>query len=206
MRLDLSVVNLLFTLFSAQEGDLYDFIINASEIPEGIAKGVTLDISNAVNYLHSKNIVHRDIKPENFLLFPAANDRITVKLCDFGLAIEAEEPLTEICGSPSYVAPEILHMHNYGLPVDIWSCGVVIYILLCQFPPFRGETNKELFRKIKNGKYEYVSPYWDDITENAKDIVSKMLEINPDRRLTAKEVANHPWLKVRTVITIIISR
>ena len=157
-------------------------------------RSVAMDISNAVQYLHAMQLVHRDIKPENFLIFTLPNGKNIVKLCDFGLAIDARQLLTEVCGSPSYVAPEVLRMENYGLPVDIWSCGVVYYIMLCHFPPFYADGTRKLFQKIIKGSYDFPSPYWDEVSENAKDLISRMLVLNADERLTAKEVSSHPWL------------
>ena len=174
---------------------MYDHIINRKEIDEQEASCILIDITNAVKYLHEMQIVHRDIKPENFLLFQLPNGENTVKLCDFGLAADARQLLTEVCGSPSYVAPEVLRMENYGLPVDIWSCGIVTYVLLCHFPPFFADDTRQLFRKIIKGNYDFPSPYWDNISDDAKDLVSQMLIMNTDNRIKAKDVLLHPWLQ-----------
>lgn len=182
-------------LFLLQGGDLYDFIIKTQEPEEDKARMIARDIANAVSYLHAKNIVHRDIKPENFLVFPSSNGGQTVKLCDFGLAVDARQVLTEVCGSPSYVAPEVLRMENYGLPVDIWSCGVVFYILLCHFPPFYAENTRKLFNKIMKGNFDFPSPYWDDISDDAKDLVTRMLVLKPEQRLTASAMRSYQWLQ-----------
>ncbi|XP_065052669.1 serine/threonine-protein kinase DCLK1-like [Rhopilema esculentum] len=191
---------ILVVLEFTSDGDLYDYIINTQEVDEDKSRFVMYDIVSAVNYLHSKKIVHRDIKPENFLIFPTnEGSKKIVKLCDFGLAVDARQILTEVCGSPSYVAPEVLRMQNYGLPVDIWSCGIVLYILLCHFPPFYGESTKKLFSKIMRGNYDFPSPYWDDISENAKDLITRMLVVKDDRRIKSEEVVRHPWFNEEKV-------
>eukprot|EP00795_Rhopilema_esculentum_P014249 gene14249-5275_t len=188
------------SMMQGEDGDLYDYIINTQEVDEDKSRFVMYDIVSAVNYLHSKKIVHRDIKPENFLIFPTnEGSKKIVKLCDFGLAVDARQILTEVCGSPSYVAPEVLRMQNYGLPVDIWSCGIVLYILLCHFPPFYGESTKKLFSKIMRGNYDFPSPYWDDISENAKDLITRMLVVKDDRRIKSEEVVRHPWFNEEKV-------
>ena len=102
------------------------------------------------------------------------------------------------CGTPSYVAPEVLskdRSKGYGKEVDMWSIGVILYILLCGFPPFYDEDNSALFSAIRKGEYDFPSPYWDGVTEEAKDLVSKLLVVNPSDRLTAQQTLNHPWLK-----------
>ncbi len=172
---------------------MYDYIVNSGPVDEDIAREIMKDIASALSYLHSKNIVHRDIKPENFLLFKSpSSSKNTVKLCDFGLAIEASEELTEVCGSPSYVAPEVLRMDGYGLPADIWSCGVVMYVLLCQFAPFYGNTSNKLFACIMDGKYDFPAPYWDNISSLSRHLIAKML-VEQERRITAEQVLLHPW-------------
>ena len=123
-----------------------------------------------------------------------------MKLADFGLAqlIQPSEMMHATCGTPSYVAPEVLSKDSkkgYGKEVDMWSIGVILYILLCGFPPFYDEDNSVLFNAIRKGEYDFPSPYWDDVTNQAKDLVTKLLVVDPTMRLTAQQTLNHPWLK-----------
>lgn len=120
----------------------------------------------------------------------------SLKLGDFGLATVVEGPLYTVCGTPTYVAPEIIAETGYGLKVDIWAAGVITYILLCGFPPFRSENNvqEELFDQILRGKLEFPSPDWDTISLPAKMLISQMLQVNVDTRFTAEEVLSHPWV------------
>lgn len=150
-------------------------------------------------YCHDRGIVHRDLKPEN-LLYTTAREDAVLKLADFGLAqlIEPAEMMHATCGTPSYVAPEVLSKDpkkGYGKEVDMWSIGVIFYILLCGFPPFYDEDNAVLFNSIRKGEYEFPSPYWDSVSTEAKDLVSKLLVVDPSQRLTAQQTLNHPWLK-----------
>lgn len=120
-----------------------------------------------------------------------------MKLADFGLAVEMRVPLFTVCGTPTYVAPEILEETGYGLKVDIWAAGVILYIMLCGFPPFRSanKDQDELFDLIIAGDYEFLAPYWDEVSDNAKDLVSKLLVVGSKQRLTAQEILNHRWIK-----------
>ncbi|KAK8747042.1 hypothetical protein OTU49_016954 [Cherax quadricarinatus] len=120
----------------------------------------------------------------------------SLKLGDFGLAVEVTEPLFTVCGTPTYVAPEILNESGYGLKVDIWATGVITYILLCGFPPFVSATNnqEELFDQILHGHYEFHSPYWDDISDSARELIVHMIEVDKEKRFSAREVLGHPWV------------
>ncbi|NWX52911.1 DCLK2 kinase, partial [Steatornis caripensis] len=120
----------------------------------------------------------------------------SLKLGDFGLATVVEGPLYTVCGTPTYVAPEIIAETGYGLKVDIWAAGVITYILLCGFPPFRSENNlqEDLFDQILVGKLEFPSPYWDNITDSAKELISLMLHVNAETRYTAAQILSHPWV------------
>ena len=173
---------------------MYDHIINTNEPNEAKACDIVKDIANALQYLHSMQIVHRDIKPENFLIFHRPDGGEIIKLCDFGLAVHTRQLLIEICGSPSYVAPEVLRRDKYGLPVDIWSFGVVSYILISHIPPFYADNTRRLFQKILKGTYEFPSPYWDNISESGKNLIERMLTFKPDKRIKIAEVISHPWM------------
>lgn len=150
----------------------------------------------AVGHCHKLNIVHRDLKPEN-LLYEGVAPNMTLKLADFGLAqiVSAHTHMHTACGTPGYVAPEIIMGKEYDREVDMWSLGVILYILLCGFPPFYEEHTPELFKVIKKGEYDFPEPYWDDVSEEAKDLINKLLVVDPAKRLTAAQVFEHEWMK-----------
>uniref|UniRef100_A0A8C1NRB2 Serine/threonine-protein kinase DCLK2 n=1 Tax=Cyprinus carpio TaxID=7962 RepID=A0A8C1NRB2_CYPCA len=181
-------------------GDLFDAITSSTKYTERDASAMLFNLTGALRYLHRMNIVHRDIKPENLLVCEYPDGTKSLKLGDFGLATVVEGPLYTVCGTPTYVAPEIIAESGYGLKVDIWAAGVITYILLCGFPPFRSEKNlqEELFEQILLGRLEFPSPYWDNISLSAKDLIGKMLQVNVGARYTADEVLEHPWVLVRT--------
>merc|ERR1719183_955723 len=184
-------------------GELFDRIIDRGHYSEKDASIVLADVVNAITYLHETGIVHRDLKPENLLY--QSNDETskeynTIKVADFGLAKVMSgtggDAMTTTCGTPGYVAPEVLEMNSggYGPEVDVWSMGVILYILLCGFPPFYDESNAVLFQLIKKGQYSMPSPYWDEVSEGAKDLVKKMLTVDPKKRIACKDVLAHPWV------------
>ncbi|KAG7232564.1 hypothetical protein INR49_008377 [Caranx melampygus] len=177
-------------------GDLFDAITSSTKYSERDASAMVFNLAGAIKYLHRMNIVHRDIKPENLLVCEYPDGTKSLKLGDFGLATVVEGPLYTVCGTPTYVAPEIIAETGYGLKVDIWAAGVITYILLCGFPPFRSENNvqEELFDQILRGKLEFPSPDWDTISLPAKMLISQMLQVNVDARFTADEVLSHPWV------------
>ncbi|KAK1886845.1 Serine/threonine-protein kinase DCLK2 [Dissostichus eleginoides] len=144
----------------------------------------------------------KDIKPENLLVFEYPDGTKSLKLGDFGLATVVEGPLYTVCGTPTYVAPEIISESGYGLKVDIWAAGVITYILLCGFPPFRSENNmqEDLFDQILLGRLEFPSPYWDNITDSAKELIGKMLQVNAEARYSAQDILSHPWLTDEAVM------
>ncbi|XP_071375814.1 serine/threonine-protein kinase DCLK2 [Centroberyx affinis] len=177
-------------------GDLFDAITSSAKYTERDASIMVYNLAGALKYLHSMNIVHRDIKPENLLVFEYPDGTKSLKLGDFGLATVVEGPLYTVCGTPTYVAPEIISESGYGLKVDIWAAGVITYILLCGFPPFRSENNlqEDLFDQILVGRLDFPSPYWDNITDSVKELIGKMLQVNVEARYTAQDVLSHPWV------------
>jgi len=153
------------------------------------------DLADALQYLHDRMICHRDIKPENLLVIDRQTTK-SLKLADFGLAVAVREPLFTVCGTPTYVAPEILAETGYGVKVDVWAIGVIMYILLCGYPPFSSRTNnqEELFDQILSGLFEFNSPDWDEVTYPAKELISWSLVVDPLQRYSAKEILQHPWI------------
>ena len=140
--------------------------------------------------------MHRDIKPENLLFSAKDSDTGIIKVTDFGLArfVDGETFATTTCGTPGYVAPEILSQKPYKEPCDYWSVGVVMYILLSGQPPFYDDDNFELFEKIKRCKYDMDSPIWNHVSDTAKDLIKKLLVADPDARIGGDEIAAHPWI------------
>ncbi|KAL4618143.1 serine/threonine-protein kinase DCLK2-like [Arapaima gigas] len=177
-------------------GDLFDAITSSTKYTEQDASAMVFNLASALKYLHSLNIVHRDIKPENLLVCEYPDGTKSLKLGDFGLATVVEGPLYTVCGTPTYVAPEIIAETGYGLKVDIWAAGVITYILLCGFPPFRSENNlqEDLFDQILVGRLEFPTPYWDNITDSAKELIGRMLQVNVEARYTAEDILAHPWV------------
>lgn len=179
-------------------GDLFDFIVNRGKVPEAEAAALVGDLAGAVAYMHRNRIIHRDLKPENILVADDASGRKTLKLADFGLSMVVDEPLYTICGTPTYVAPEIIGEGGagYGLEVDSWAIGVITYILLCGFPPFSSSkrNQKELFQRIRSGTFTFPKAYWEQISTDAKDLIKGLLTVDPKQRTTAEEVIRHPWV------------
>ncbi|XP_064200719.1 serine/threonine-protein kinase DCLK2-like isoform X3 [Anguilla rostrata] len=177
-------------------GDLFDAITSSTKYTERDASAMVFNLAGALKYLHQMSIVHRDIKPENLLVCEYPDGTKSLKLGDFGLATVVEGPLYTVCGTPTYVAPEIIAETGYGLKVDIWAAGVITYILLCGFPPFRSEKNvqEDLFDQILVGRLDFPAPYWDNITDSAKELIGRMLQVNVEARYTAEDVLSHPWV------------
>jgi len=153
-------------------------------------------IVSAVKYLHDLNIAHRDIKPTNLLLAsPESNE---IKLADFGLSkiLGPDSMMQTACGTPIFVAPEVLNGEGYDKSVDCWGIGIIMYILLCGYPPFfdDGENMAALFEQIMSGSFEFADPYWTDISAQAKDLIEHLLVVDPLKRFTAAKCLEHPWL------------
>ncbi|TVU14899.1 hypothetical protein EJB05_38396 [Eragrostis curvula] len=176
-------------------GELFDRITAKGTYSERQAAAVCRDIVTVVHVCHFMGVMHRDLKPENFLLANSADDA-PLKAIDFGLSVFIEEGKVykDIVGSAYYVAPEVLRK-NYGKEIDVWSAGVILYILLCGSPPFWAETEKGIFDAILVGQLDLQSAPWPSISESAKDLIRKMLNRDPQRRITAAQALEHPWLK-----------
>jgi len=177
-------------------GELFDRIVERGSFSEKDAQKVMKQVFEGIDYLHSLGVAHRDLKPENLLC--ASKDSSTdVKITDFGLSKllppDAHMKMTTACGTPGYVAPEVLKMEGYGKEVDLWSCGVIMYIMLCGFPPFYADNNALLFEKIMRGDFAFLSPYWDKISKDAKDLIRRLLTVDATKRLTASQALTHPW-------------
>ena len=178
----------------AEGGELFEHIVNQGAYSEDVAIDITQQIVSAISYLHDLNIVHRDIKPENILL--KRKGTLELKLADFGLSkmFDATVRMQTTCGSPGYVAPEVLTDDLYGREVDMWSVGVITYVLLSGFPPFYSENIKELFQQIMIAKYDFPAQYWSTVSDPAKDFVRKLLVRNPASRMSAGMALEHAWL------------
>jgi len=176
-------------------GELFDKIVQKGFYCERDASTVIKNVINAIHYLHEKSIAHRDLKPENLLLM--AGDDTQVMISDFGLSrILGDDSFAyTACGTPYYVAPEVVSGVGYGKEVDLWSIGVITYFLLAGFPPFMGNTLRDIVEQIQRGDFNFPSPYWDNITDNAKDFVSKLLVVDKTKRLTSLQALEHPWIK-----------
>jgi len=179
----------------AKGGELFDHIIEKGSFTEKDAANLVKQILEAVNYMHKKNIVHRDLKPEN-LLFKDKSEDSPLMVTDFGLSkfTEASSLLNTSCGTPGYVAPEIISRKGHGIAVDLWSIGVITYVLLCGFPPFYGEDQAQLFKAILEADYVFEKEYWGEISDNAKDFIKKLLVVNPAERMNCDQALKHIWL------------
>uniref|UniRef100_A0A8C8FG76 calcium/calmodulin-dependent protein kinase n=1 Tax=Oncorhynchus tshawytscha TaxID=74940 RepID=A0A8C8FG76_ONCTS len=191
---------LIFDLVTG--GELFEDIVAREYYSEADASHCIQQILEAVLHCHQMGVVHRDLKPENLLL-ASKSKGAAVKLADFGLAIEVEgeqQAWFGFAGTPGYLSPEVLRKDPYGKAVDLWACGVILYILLVGYPPFWDEDQHRLYQQIKAGAYDFPSPEWDTVTPEAKDLINKMLTINPAKRITASEVLKHPWISHRSTV------
>jgi calcium/calmodulin-dependent protein kinase I len=177
--------------------ELFDKIVERGMYSERDAANIILQVVSAVRYLHENGIAHRDLKPEN-LLSAGEEENEIVKIADFGFsksfADEGEKLMTS-CGSPGYVAPEILTAESYDKSVDMWSVGVIIYILLSGYPPFYADSAPALFKKIMDVKYDFDDSVWDDISDSAKDLIRNLLVKDPSKRYTASQCLDHAWVR-----------
>ncbi|XP_031655612.1 calcium/calmodulin-dependent protein kinase type II subunit gamma isoform X7 [Oncorhynchus mykiss] len=189
-------------------GELFEDIVAREYYSEADASQCINQILESVQHIHQHDIVHRDLKPENLLLASKMKGA-AVKLADFGLAIEVQgdqQAWFGFAGTPGYLSPEVLRKDAYGKPVDIWACGVILYILLVGYPPFWDEDQHKLYQQIKAGAYDFPSPEWDTVTPEAKNLINQMLTINPSKRITADQALKHPWICQRSTVASMIHR
>uniref|UniRef100_A0A3B4ZIP9 phosphorylase kinase n=1 Tax=Stegastes partitus TaxID=144197 RepID=A0A3B4ZIP9_9TELE len=180
-----------------RKGELFDYLTEKVTLSEKETRSIMRALLEVVQFLHSQNIVHRDLKPENILL----DDEMNIKLTDFGFAVQIKpgQKLKEVCGTPGYLAPEIIECSmdagnaGYGTAVDIWSAGVIMYTLLAGSPPFWHRKQMLMLRMILAGKYDFSSPEWEDRSDTVKDLISRMLVVDPKQRYTASEALSHSF-------------
>eukprot|EP00050_Salpingoeca_kvevrii_P009109 m.307196 g.307196 ORF g.307196 m.307196 type:complete len:366 (+) comp19807_c0_seq1:2-1099(+) len=180
-------------------GELFDDIVRREQYSEDDASRCIQMVLEALQHCHSRGILHRDLKPENLLLSDNTRNA-QVQLTDFGISIFLTNPpkFHGRAGTPTYFAPEVVKRQPYHTAADVWSAGVLLYILLCGYPPFAHEPGMDkMFEDIKNGNYEFEAPDWDDISDSAKDLVSRMLDVNPNTRITVAQALAHPWIHDR---------
>eukprot|EP00045_Choanoeca_perplexa_P002549 m.25242 g.25242 ORF g.25242 m.25242 type:complete len:481 (+) comp11576_c0_seq1:98-1540(+) len=176
-------------------GELFDEIVTRTFYNEKDASECMRQILSGLLACHKDNIIHRDLKPENLLL--ASRDKDSpVKITDFGLAVLMTDGPSYFgfAGTPGYLSPEVIKRQAYDTQVDVFACGIILYILLCGYPPFWDENQQALYEQIKKGSYDYPSPEWDSVTEAAKDLIDRMLDTNPKTRITVEQALRHPWI------------
>lgn len=191
----------IFLVFElCKNGELFDYLTTVVTLSEKKTRYIMRQLFEALKYVHSKNIVHRDLKPENILL----DDNLNIKLTDFGFArvLQPGQKLTDLCGTPGYLAPEVLKSNmfedaeGYEKEVDLWACGVIMYTLLVGCPPFWHRKQMVMLRNIMEGKYSFTSPEWADISEPPKDLIRKLLVVEPKKRISIDEALQHPFFHV----------
>jgi len=179
-------------------GELYEEIVKRKSFSEKDASSIMQQLFSALEYLHAKGIVHRDLKLENLLLVKDNDPNLTLKLADFGLSkLYQGKALQTACGTPFYVAPDILLGDGYGPGVDMWACGILLYVLLSGRLPFAADSDADLFKLIMVGDLVWKSPQFDTVSAEAKDLISKLIVVEPEQRWTATQALQHPWIVSR---------
>jgi len=177
-------------------GELFDEIAKKSNFSEKGAAIIIEQILEAISYCHSKSIVHRDLKPENILI--DSTNKNNIKVIDFGTSqkMKPKQKMSQAFGTSYYIAPEVL-VTDYDEKCDCWSIGVIMFILLSGKPPFDGETDKEIWKKVRDGKYSFSAEEWDDVSEEAKDLIKKLMTYDPKKRISWADALNHPWFSTQ---------
>jgi len=180
-------------------GELFDRICEKTTYTEAEARQLVITLLKTLQYLHQKKIAHRDLKPENLLLRSKTDDTDVV-LADFGFAqVTKGKSLQQVCGTPDYVAPEVINHEKYDFTCDIWSAGVIVFILLGGYPPFQAKDEDDrdaLFEIIKKGKFKFHDKFWKSISPEAKDMIKNMLTVDVYQRMTADQLLKHKWLQL----------
>jgi len=176
-------------------GELFDRIVEKEFYNEKEARDVSKILFDAIAYCHSRNVAHRDLKPENLLL-AEKNENTQIKIADFGFAKVAtsSNSLKTQCGTPNYVAPEILNGQLYGTQVDNWSLGVILFTLLGGYLPFDAAQTRILYRNIRNGNYEFKKIFWKDVSNDAKNLIQRLLTVDAKKRITSEQALKHKWI------------
>ncbi|XP_072581823.1 serine/threonine-protein kinase 33 isoform X3 [Vulpes vulpes] len=186
-----------------EDGELKEILDRKGHFSENETRWIIQSLASAIAYLHSKDIVHRDLKLENIMVKSSFTDdnnemNLNIKVTDFGLAVKkhgrSEAMLQTTCGTPIYMAPEVINAHDYSQQCDIWSIGVIMYTLLCGEPPFLATSEEKLFELIRKGELHFEDPLWDSISDCAKSVLKQLMKVDPAHRITAKELLDNQWI------------
>ncbi|OQV25352.1 Phosphorylase b kinase gamma catalytic chain, liver/testis isoform [Hypsibius exemplaris] len=202
----------IFLVFElCRKGELFDFLNRVVCLSEKKTRVIMRQLRDVVAFMHSRNVVHRDLKLENILL----DDQLNIKVTDFGFAAiippGSDDCFTDLCGTPGYLAPEVLKISmyqeqsSYGKPVDLWACGVIMYTLLAGYPPFWHRRQMMMLRMIMEGQYSFAAPEWDDVGQCTKDLIRRMLSVDPQKRITAEDALEHGFFQISTLVRLELS-
>uniref|UniRef100_A0A8D2L6B4 Serine/threonine kinase 33 n=1 Tax=Varanus komodoensis TaxID=61221 RepID=A0A8D2L6B4_VARKO len=188
-----------------EDGELKEILQKKGQFTENETRHIIQSLASAIAYLHRKDIVHRDLKLENILVKSSDIDeeneiKLNIKVTDFGLAVQkmggSESMFQSTCGTPIYMAPEVISAHDYSQQCDVWSIGVIMYMLLCGEPPFIASSEEKLFEVIKKGDLHFKHSTWESIGETAKNVLQLLLKVDPAHRITANELLDSQWITV----------
>ncbi|XP_058161772.1 serine/threonine-protein kinase 33 isoform X2 [Dasypus novemcinctus] len=186
-----------------EDGELKEILGRKGHFSENETRLIIQSLASAIAYLHNKDIVHRDLKLENIMVKSSFIDdnnemNLNIKVTDFGLAVRkqgrSESMMQTTCGTPIYMAPEVINAHDYSQQCDIWSIGVIMYILLCGEPPFWASSEEKLFELIRKGELHFGNPVWDSVSDCAKNVLKQLMKVDPAHRITAKELLDNQWI------------